>query len=288
MAGKSRNKGKKPSAQVLRAFRHDVSILKKKGLVSKRVDAREQRLTRYMKTKVKNYEGVIAGRESVVWRDPNITAQYREAGFKTASLGRNRKGVIVPTEQAQQIRANKNELMTIMTDIGNVTVERVILPVTVRNMDQFITKGITNPESIDKLKRPDQLFGFTYHNNRSLTTYDTVEHIAEDLRKYRSIDDDDTWENFVLVSIQAKDTLAWSWRPERRRQSIKTVQDRRLQTFRFVKKTNEEKADDHRREERERYARLKDRMSEQDKARQRELWTTRKRSERDGLKRNPK
>lgn len=263
-------------------------MLKKKGLVSKRIDARKQKMTRYMKDKVKTYAGVIEGKEAVVWREPKIYEQYKAAGFKTASAGRTKKAVIVPKEQEQAMRKNKNELMTVQTDIGNVTVEKVILPVGAGNMDAFLRQAMTHPETIDGLKRPDQLWGFTYYGHRSVTTYDTIEHVAEDLSKYRTIEDQDTWDNFVLVSIHERDSYSWRARSYGRRGKNKTVQDRRLQTFRFVKKTEEEKAEDHRRQERERYQRLKAQQTETDKARERERWKQKKRSQRGGLKRTPR
>ena len=57
---------KSQSPEALRQFRHDVAILKKKGLISKRVDARSAKPTKALLAKTKEFKDVING-NAVVW-----------------------------------------------------------------------------------------------------------------------------------------------------------------------------------------------------------------------------
>lgn len=57
---------RKPDAGQLRKFRSEVAKLKSKGLTSKRVDARSQRPTRYMRAQVEKYRDVLEGTAKVV------------------------------------------------------------------------------------------------------------------------------------------------------------------------------------------------------------------------------
>lgn len=52
---KSQTKNKKTDAATLREFRSQVAKLKKLGAVSKKVDARSQKFTRYMRAKIKSH-----------------------------------------------------------------------------------------------------------------------------------------------------------------------------------------------------------------------------------------
>ncbi len=57
---------KKPSSSQIKKFRSDIAKLKSKGLVSARVDARSQKMTRHMREQVKKYNDVLEGKAKVV------------------------------------------------------------------------------------------------------------------------------------------------------------------------------------------------------------------------------
>lgn len=91
----SSKKSKSGQPRSVKEFRHDVAKLKAAGLVSKRVDARSQKQTRYMQGQVKKFDDVLKGRAKVV-RAPRRAdlAEYRDGGrYKTKG-----RSVVIPVE----------------------------------------------------------------------------------------------------------------------------------------------------------------------------------------------
>lgn len=83
---------KKLTGSQLKAFRSKVARLKDQGLVSKRVDARSQKPTRYMLDTVnKRFAGVLSGKDKVVHVPKKKDADQFKARFDTKG-----KSVIIP------------------------------------------------------------------------------------------------------------------------------------------------------------------------------------------------
>lgn len=106
---------KQPPNFLVRAFRSAVAKLKKLGLVSKGVDARSQRPTRYMKGLVKRFAPVLQG-ESVAVKVPK-----KQAKKFVGALDVKGDRVIVPKRTAdEKITFNKKtgELNSTRTERG--------------------------------------------------------------------------------------------------------------------------------------------------------------------------
>lgn len=83
---------RKLSGSQLRAFRSKVAKLKDLGLVSKRVDARSQKPTRYMQETVnKRFAGVLSGKDKVVHTPRKKDADQFKARFDVKG-----KSVVIP------------------------------------------------------------------------------------------------------------------------------------------------------------------------------------------------
>lgn len=81
----------------IKKFRHDVARLKALGLISKRVDARSQRETRYMRGQVKRFADVLEGRAKAVKVPRGVAKEYSEAY--------RRKGnrIVVPVDKTETV-----------------------------------------------------------------------------------------------------------------------------------------------------------------------------------------
>ena len=81
---------KQPPLQ-LKKFRSDVARLKSLGLVSKRVDARKQRATKYMRGQVRKFADVLSGKAKAVHLPKRSDAKAFAEKFRTKG-----KTVVVP------------------------------------------------------------------------------------------------------------------------------------------------------------------------------------------------
>lgn len=159
MAGDKSNKTNKLSGEALKQFRHNVSVLKKKGIVSKRVDARSQRATRYMRSKVKKFDDVISGKQIAIRAKPDIRKKY-EGILETRG-----PFIVVPKERARERIKIKRGLVEIEREITGPEglkygqEREVILPFKLTDMPALVDRLQTD-ESLDGLKRGDEMFAF--------------------------------------------------------------------------------------------------------------------------------
>ncbi len=103
---------RKLTSSQLKQFRSDVAKLKKKGLVSGRVDARSQKPTRYMLEQVKKYDDVLKGKSTVVSTKKRKKAKEYSDRFKTKF-----DKVVVPKEPGERIRYSKKDDTIIGTSV---------------------------------------------------------------------------------------------------------------------------------------------------------------------------
>ncbi|MBV8060341.1 MAG: hypothetical protein JO253_02300, partial [Alphaproteobacteria bacterium] len=81
MASKKNNKPLWTPEQ-RKKFRHDISQLKRKGLVSKQIDARKAVPTRALKAALKQFDDVLT-KEARVYKLPKqFVTGYKEAGYR--------------------------------------------------------------------------------------------------------------------------------------------------------------------------------------------------------------
>jgi hypothetical protein len=82
----------------LKQFRHDVSILKKKGLIDKKYDARSVKPSRYLKDQIKKFAQVLSGEATPVKVSKEKAAIYKKRGMAVKN-GR----VIVPHYENEKV-----------------------------------------------------------------------------------------------------------------------------------------------------------------------------------------
>lgn len=212
------------NGQAVKDLKHKISVLKRKGLVSAKVDARKDP-SRYMARKVKNLEGIFEGTKAGVKVAPKMARQYREAGFEVI---RNR--VIVPKEK-EEIASIKKGLPLIRKVGGSgerlYKIERVILPFKPSNIDEFIREVERDPDAYEELKRPQDVWAFKLFGHNSLATFEDLRLLLEYLRHYMVFDTqdaDDAWDSFILYAVFPPG----SWRTGYvRRKKERNIGDRR-------------------------------------------------------------
>ena len=231
MAGPSKRKGL--AGAELRKFRSAVAKLKQKQLVRKSTDARKQRATRYMRAKVKTLAPVLEGKLSSVRRSPKIAREYREAGFQVFN---NR--VLLAPETARRVRSSKahfGEYLTIEKltgQYGDTIVERVIMPATVQNFDEFLD-GL-RAGRFDRLKRSKDVWAFQFYGNNSAATFANADLLHDYLERYKALQEgqEGAWEHFILYRVFPPGV--WdpgagpSQRNRRRRNSMRSLDRREL------------------------------------------------------------
>ena len=208
----------------LRALRSKVSKLKKLGGISKRVDARKQRPTRYMIRKVKSLEPVLQGR-AVLIPKKKIRSDLL-SDYQRTSMSVNRR-LMIPKQPNETVRIRRGlpELEREIAKTGErrVVQRRVPLPVNIENLEDFASDLMNRPErwAAARGKYPPWVFGFTIFGNRSTQLFESPEALAQHLQKYidaMSEDDlEEAWNEFVLYAIDVEDFGRWYEGAPRRR-----------------------------------------------------------------------
>lgn len=151
----------------LKKFRSDVAKLKAKGLLSKGVDARSQKPTRYMKHRVKEFDDVLQGKAKVV--HTKTRAQAKDFG----DLRHVGKSVVVPV-------VNKTERVRFNAKTGEITSsarengKRLKKTIRARNIDLYNIKTYPRGDNIryrmpfggggsyQQFDTPEDLFAFMF------------------------------------------------------------------------------------------------------------------------------
>lgn len=156
----------KLTGRQLKTFRSQVARLKDKGLVSKRVDARSQKPTRYMQELVnKRFAGVLSGKDKVVHVPKRADA--KEFGQRFDTKG---KAVIVPNAKGEKLRySKKHHEITSRQKQNGASVQKVYSP-----------KPLTGVEALPSGK--DVLYTIKLGKNGGQFSFDTKQGLANFLR----------------------------------------------------------------------------------------------------------
>lgn len=171
--GSKTTKGKGLSGQDLKKFRSDVAALKRKGIVSSKVDARKQGATKYMRAKVRKYQDVLNGTAIAVPAPKSVRDKYVEKGVLEA----RGKMLIAPREFENQRARLRKGLVQVSRKLKNGTEEYVILPFRPVDMPDLIQQLKSDP-SLDGLKNPDEFFAFRLFGHNAVDAFPDMEDLA--------------------------------------------------------------------------------------------------------------
>lgn len=193
---KSKRRRKKYTGQGLKDYRHNLAILKKAGIVSKKTDARSQKVTRHYVRKINQYRGVLEGREIAVKAKPEIREKYKDV-FKTIN-----SHVLVPKEfpnQTAKVRRPKgggSELIVKSHPPREVGVigqpgekrrtrgwEEVMLPFQPQTMPQLV-EGIREHPEMEGWLGGDEMWGFQLYGHSSRKGFPDLDETQDGMRDY--------------------------------------------------------------------------------------------------------
>lgn len=216
-------KSRKPlTGKELAAFRHSVAVLKSKGLVSKRIDARSQAPTKYMRSKVRKLGGVLTGEQVGLKLKPDILRQYKEAGgFQIVN------GKLVVEKRPDEYATIRRGFPVMRRALGDDQMtERLPLPIGPNNLNDFISDLQARPAHYDSLKLPDEYFSFKVFGHWSRSIFSDAELLAEYLENYAQ----EAFDKLELYRVTDEFRAPRNSEPKRRKH--RTLQDRRQATAR--------------------------------------------------------
>lgn len=148
----------------LREVRHDVSALKKAGLVSHRIDARTYQPTRYMLKKLKKNADVLRGEVETIIAPKKIRKKYTDKGL----FEQRGQVLIMPKDYHNQKSKIRRGMIEIRRPLGMGEERRLILPFKATDMEDVANKLKEDP-TLEGMKEPDELFGFRLFGHNMAT-----------------------------------------------------------------------------------------------------------------------
>ena len=165
----------KKSGRDIRAVRHDVSVLKKVGLVSHRIKAGSYIPTRYMLKKIVRNQDVLTGEVLAVPAPKKVRDKYTSKGIFEA----RGSALIVPREYEKQRTRITRGMVEISRDLKDGEEIRLILPFKPTDMENVANRLLADP-SLDGMKEGDELFGFRlYGHNMNTFGFPNVAEFAD-------------------------------------------------------------------------------------------------------------
>lgn len=201
----------------LRKFRHDISTLKKRGLISG-VDARSVTPTANLKRLITRYDAVLSGKASAVKLSPKGVKEYKELGkpFEVAKPKGLPQRVIIPHEAGERVTVTHGKVR--VANPAGVT--RTILPVKFHNLESYLNKLRKQKVKL----APGEQLAFRYFDNRSIRTFRSMQSLIDYLSHYESvfdaIEENDTeamqeiYQNLEIVKVEQPKT--WKEPPVKR------------------------------------------------------------------------
>jgi hypothetical protein len=159
--------------------RHQLAILKRKGVLPKTVDVRRVEITPHYKSVIKKNLGIIEGRETAVKLTPEKVKEYKAGGHRV--VGKNR--VVVQKHGNEQVHVSHGEVY-VTRALRNGEIQRVVLPVSFDRLSHWLD-GAEDPY-LETLKNNKESFAFRYFGNNSIGTFHTFEALRREMEHYKS------------------------------------------------------------------------------------------------------
>ncbi len=175
-----------------RDYIKQLSTLKKQGVVSKVIDPKTHKPTRYMLGRIKKFKDVAAGHaHAVSAKDvaPDIREKYTERGVIEERGGY----FVIPKTQAKQRAGIAKGHVALFEPLKNGETRVIFLPYRAADMNELVSVLRDNESAINAMKGSTEQFGFQLYGNNSrdgfphasdLATYiiDNYQHILNSSR----------------------------------------------------------------------------------------------------------
>lgn len=176
---KPKKKATKIDIQKLRAFRHDVAVLKKKGLVSEKYDARSVKPTKYLKEQIREFGAVLRGEAAPVKVSKEKIRHYKEQGYNVKN-GR----VVVPTLPGEKVYGSHGDFRVKITGRGG-SITRIDLGLSRNDIHLWAAQL----QSAQVKLKPDERLTFQLYGNNSHISFRTPEQMLMYLEHYGAYED---------------------------------------------------------------------------------------------------
>jgi hypothetical protein len=171
----------------VKSYKHQLSVLKKQGIVAKRIKPRSHKPTHYMIKKLKQFRGVATGHELAVpvsKISPHRARQYTEKGI-ASRIG---KFLVIPkTAAKQKADVYKGHIRT-TTELRRGQEEVIKFPSRLDDMHDVLNWLVENEQMINELKGPKGQLGFQLSGHNSRVGLANVKELISYLHKYDGSD----------------------------------------------------------------------------------------------------
>lgn len=159
--------------------RHRLSILKSKGLISKRANLRKDKPSSSLLKKEQALRGVLSGTKQAIKVTPKEYRDYREKGYQVAG-GR----LIVDKQTTDRVKRNKDGSLEIKSQYSRPGFRSIILPVNLRDFLSFYNWLRDHPGELDSQIGPMDYLGFTFYGNPNIESIFSATELADALQHY--------------------------------------------------------------------------------------------------------
>jgi hypothetical protein len=184
----------------VREYRHELSILKKVGIASAKIDARKHTPTKYMLSRIRKFSDVVRGEVNVVRAPKAVREKYTSKGL----LEERGSFLIVPKDSNNQKARLRKGMIAKYKPLRNGEERKIILPYKATDLEQLAQRIRDNADDIDKMKEPTEQFGFQLYGHNSLIGEPDADHLASYiLRNYSHMfKKKDSLKEFVLIRFK--------------------------------------------------------------------------------------
>lgn len=180
-----KNNTKTAGNQGIKEFRHEIALLKRKGLIDKKYDARSVTPTKYLKSQVKKFSSVLSGEATPVKVSKSRQAYYKELGY---TVKNNR--VVVPHLKNEKVYGSHGNFAVKVTGkFGSIT--RTDRGLRVKNIDQWREQLIKEFKNLKSNERLSFQIGGSFTDK----TFATIETLLLFLMQYESYEQAEESEN---------------------------------------------------------------------------------------------
>lgn len=177
----------------LRAYRSKLALAKSKGVVSKRIDARSHRPTKYMKARLKSLEGVLEGRQTAVKAPANVLREFREGGARIVN------GRVITTadeftrssiKSGAPFGVDAQGVVSMRTPLSRgYSEEEIRTPKSLRTTGDKIKYIEDHRAQLEAAALPGDSYAFKLEGARSYATYADLDLLIMHLTEYETIED---------------------------------------------------------------------------------------------------
>jgi hypothetical protein len=193
----------------VREYRKEISLLKKQGIISKKIDARTHTPTRYMLSKLKKFKDVATGHALAV--PVSKLPKGRADEYVSRGTMRQVGGFVVVPKTAVRQRADvvKGHIAT-YTLLGSGEERVIFLPYGGNRLSDIVAQLKDHESEINQLKGSKEQFGFQlfgHNSKRGFPDAETFRSYLEDQYSHilaKPKDNREAFQHFVIIRFRNK------------------------------------------------------------------------------------